>query len=103
MANPLEKKRGRIDAIDARLTGLLAGRLSLAASMTELKKKVRDPGREAAVLRRAARRVKDRTVRPAVVAIYREIIKQSRRLQYGPAGSRRARRGKRMKKHDPKA
>ena len=67
--------------MDARLAVLLAERLAAAASLAGLKMKVRDPAREAAVLKRAAALIKDRKLRPAVLAIYREIIKQSRRLQ----------------------
>ena len=81
MGNPLGEKRGEIDAIDARLAGLLAERFSVAASLAGLKKKVRDPAREASVLKRATGLVKDRKLRSAVLAVYREIIKQSRRLQ----------------------
>ena len=81
MENPLGEKRKKIDAIDVRLAGLLAERLILAAALAGLKKKVRDPIREAAVLKRAAGLVKDPELRLAVLAIYREIIKQGRRLQ----------------------
>ena len=81
MKNPLEEKRKKIDVMDARLAVLLAERLAAAASLAGLKKKIRDPAREAAVLKRAAALIKDRKLRPAVLAIYREIIKQSRRLQ----------------------
>ena len=85
MRNPLEGKRKKIDAIDARLAGLLAERLSVAASLAGLKKKVRDPKREAVVLKHAAGLVKDRKLRPAVLAVYRELIKQGRRLQTASA------------------
>lgn len=92
MGNPLNEKRKNIDAIDARLAGLLAERLSAAAALAGLKKKVRDPVREAVILKRAAGMVKDRKLRPAVLAVYRELMKQGRRLQSGLA----------VKKHDNK-
>ena len=81
MGNPLKDKRKKIDAIDSLLAGMLAERLSVAASMTGLKKKVRDSAREASVLRRVASLVKNRELRPAVLAVYRELIKQGRSLQ----------------------
>ncbi len=81
MENPMEQKRRKIDALDARLAGLLAERFSVALSLAGLKKKVRDPGREAAVLKHAAASVKDKKLRPAVAAVYREIIRRSRLLQ----------------------
>ncbi|HBB66076.1 MAG: hypothetical protein A2X28_01285 [Elusimicrobia bacterium GWA2_56_46] len=81
MADTLEEKRKKIDAIDARLAVLLAARFSLAASLAGLKKKVRDPLREAAVLKHAANLVNDGRLRPAVLAVYREIMKRSRLLQ----------------------
>jgi len=81
MGNPLEEKRKEVDRIDGRLAVLLAERLSIAASMAGLKKRLRDSAREAAVLKRAAGLVKDRKLRPAVMAVYREIIRQGLRLQ----------------------
>ncbi len=85
MRNRLDEKRKEIDAIDARLAGLLAERLSVAASLGGLKKKIRDTAREAAVLKHAAGLVMDRRLRPAVKAVYRELIKQGRRLQRASA------------------
>jgi chorismate mutase len=81
MENSLAKKRKKIDALDARLAGLLAERFSVVMSLAGLKKKIRDPRREAAVLKRAAGLVKDKKLRPAVTAVYGEIIRQSRLLQ----------------------
>jgi chorismate mutase len=81
MENIVEKKRKRIDALDARLAPLLAARLRAAASLKGLKKKVRDTAREAEVLARAAALVKDGKLRPAALSVYREIIRQSRLLQ----------------------
>ena len=77
----MEEKRKAIDALDVRLAGLMAERFSVVRSLAGLKKKVRDPRREAAVLKRAAARVKDKKLRPAVTAVYRELIRQSRLLQ----------------------
>ena len=81
MAKPLGEKRKKIDALDGRLAGLLAERFAVARSLAGLKKKVRDLRREAAVLRRAAASVKDKKLRPAVAAVYRELIRQSMLLQ----------------------
>ena len=84
MENPLEKRRKKIDALDSRLAGLLAERFSVVLSLAGLKKKVRDPRREAAVLKHAAASVKDKKLRPAVTAVYGEIIRQGRLLQKRP-------------------
>ena len=81
MINPLEKKRAEIDAIDTRLAGLLAERLTIAASLAGLKKTGRDPARETAILKRVVGLVKDGKLHPAVKTVYREIIKQGRLLQ----------------------
>lgn len=81
MENPLEKRRKKIDALDARLAGLMAERFSLVLSLAGLKKRVRDPRREAAVLKHAAGCVKDKKLRPAVTAVYREMIRRGRLLQ----------------------
>lgn len=81
MTDPLGEKRRQIDAVDAKLSGLLAERLSLAASMAGLKKKVRDPQREELVLERASGRIGDRALRAAVLAVYMELLKQGRSLQ----------------------
>ncbi len=81
MGKPLEEKRRTIDALDARLAGLMAERFSVVLSLAGLKKKVRDPRREAAVLKHAAAAVKEKKLRPAVTAVYRELIRQSRLLQ----------------------
>ena len=78
---PLREKRRQIDAVDVKLSVLLAERLSLAASLAGLKKKVRDPRREALILERAAGRIGDRALRAAVLAVYRELLKQGRSLQ----------------------
>lgn len=80
----MEEKRQRIDALDARLAGLLAKRFSVVLSLAGLKKKIRDHRREAAVLKRAAASVKNKKLRPAVKAVYRELIRQSRLLQKRP-------------------
>jgi len=81
MKNLLEKKRREIDGLDARLAGLLVRRLRLAGSLKSLKEKVRDPEREAEVLAGVSANAKDRKLVPALLAVYREIIRQSRGLQ----------------------
>lgn len=101
MHDLLAQKRREIDVLDARLPGLLAERVSLAASFAGLKKKVRDLKREAYVLKRAAGRIKNKTLRPAILAVYRELIKQGLRLQsarLAAAGSVSETRGCRKKK-----
>lgn len=77
----LDKKRKRIDAIDSRLAPLLAERFGVVRSLAGLKKTARDAAREGEVTRHAARLVKERALRPAVKAVYKEIFAQGRRLQ----------------------
>ncbi len=89
MIGLLLEKRRQIDALDTKLAGLLAERLSLAASMAGLKKRVRDPKREALVLERVAAPIRDRALRAAVRKIYRELMKQGRLLQAGAGAADR--------------
>jgi len=86
----LKEKRRRIDALDTKLSALLAERLALASSMAGLKRKVRDPERETLVLNRAAGHIRNPELRAAVTTVYRELLKQGRRLQ---ASVNRGRRG----------
>ena len=83
MTNILARKRAKIDALDSRLAVLLAGRFAVVRSLSGLKRTVRDPKREKEVLSRVRGLVKDRTLKQAVSAVYKEIIKQARRIQ-GP-------------------
>jgi chorismate mutase len=81
MGDPLQEKRRALDTIDNRLASLLADRFSVVRSLAGLKKKILDPRREAAVLKHAVDRVKNKGLRSAILAVYREILKQSRLLQ----------------------
>lgn len=80
MEERLEKARKKIDALDRAIAGLLGRRFALAAGLAPLKKKIRDPRREARVLANVARGVRP-AFRKAARAAYAEIIKQSRLLQ----------------------
>lgn len=77
----LARRRQRIDDLDAKLVRTLAERLLIARSLAGLKQSVRDGARERAVLGRIRRLVGRKELEPAAVAVYREIIKHSRRLQ----------------------
>jgi chorismate mutase len=90
MTNLLRKKRSQIDALDTELSGLLAERLSLAASMAGLKKEDRDLRREALVLERVAGPIKGCALRAAVRAVYLELMKQGRLLQAAAGAALRA-------------
>lgn len=77
----LARRRRRIDILDARLVRILAERLIIARSLAVLKKSLRDVSREREVLRRVRRLVGRKDLEHATVAVYREIMKQSLRLQ----------------------
>jgi chorismate mutase len=81
MDKGLAAGRKKIDAIDARLARLLADRLAVARSLAAFKNTIRDPRREAVVIRRAAKAASGGELRLAVAAIFREIIRQGLRLQ----------------------
>jgi len=81
MISALEKKRKKIDALDSRLAALLAERFGLVKSLAGLKKTIRDPEREAAVLKTAGGLVKGQALSSAVTAVYKEIFRQGRRIQ----------------------
>ncbi|MBI4802630.1 MAG: chorismate mutase [Elusimicrobia bacterium] len=81
MISALEKKRKKIDAIDSRLAGLLVKRFGLVKSLAGLKKTIRDPKREAAVLKTAGGLAGSKELRFAVAAVYKEIFRQGRRMQ----------------------
>ncbi|MDQ7772751.1 MAG: chorismate mutase [Elusimicrobiales bacterium] len=80
MDGRLEKARKRIDALDRAVARLLDRRFALAAALGPLKKKARDPRREARVLANISRLTRP-GFRKAARAAYAEIIKQSRLLQ----------------------
>ncbi len=80
MEGPLEKARGRIDALDRAIARLLDRRFALAAGLAGLKKRVRDPRREVEVLRKVSRAVRP-AFRGAARAAYASIIRQSALLQ----------------------
>ncbi|HOI42855.1 MAG TPA: chorismate mutase [Elusimicrobiales bacterium] len=80
MEERLEKARKKIDALDRAVARLLDRRFALASGLAPLKKKIRDPRREARVLFNVSRQARP-VFRKAARAVYAEIIKQSRLLQ----------------------
>ncbi len=54
MADKLAAARAKIDALDRRIAALLARRFALAVPLAALKRRVKDPARERAVLANAA-------------------------------------------------
>ncbi len=80
MEGRLEKARKRIDALDRAIARLLDRRFALAAGLAPLKKRIRDPRREARVLSNVSRLSRP-AFRKAARAVYAEIIKRSRLLQ----------------------
>lgn len=81
----LEQLRKRIDRLDERLLMLLNARGRLALRVGRLKKqqgkRLFDPARERIVLRQALKANGGPLSTRAVRAIYREILKQVRRLE----------------------
>ena len=71
--------RRRVDVIDRRIVRLLGARQKLVAAMKPFKPRLRDPGREAAILRLVARQTGraglDRTF---VRDVYRALLAASR-------------------------
>ncbi|HBE88368.1 MAG TPA: hypothetical protein DDW67_04425 [Elusimicrobia bacterium] len=80
MEGRLDKTRKKIDALDRAMARLLDRRFALAAELAPLKKRIRDPRREARVLANVARLSRP-AFRKAARAAYAEIIRQSRLLQ----------------------
>ncbi|MDT8286329.1 MAG: chorismate mutase [Elusimicrobiales bacterium] len=80
MEGRLDKARKKIDALDRAMARLLDRRFALAAELAPLKKKIRDPRREARVLANVSRLVRP-SFRKAARAACAEIIRQSRLLQ----------------------
>ena len=77
--------RRRIDRVDARLLALLNQRAGLAVRVGRLKQRSGtrsfDPARERAILRRMADANGGPLSREAVRTVYREILRQSRRVE----------------------
>lgn len=80
MKDRLAAARSKIDALDRRLAELLSRRFALARPLAALKPRIKDPARERAVLRNAAR-----AAAPGFAAatrrVFGEIIRQSAALQ----------------------
>ena len=81
----LQLLRRRIDRVDARLLALLNQRAGLAVRVGRLKQcsgaRLFDPAREHAILRRMAEANGGPLSREAVRTIYREILRQTRRVE----------------------
>ncbi len=80
MTDKLAAARRKIDALDRRLAALLARRFATAAPLKSLKKKTTDSARERIVLANA-RRWAGKKYYAAAAAVFKEIIKQSKKLQ----------------------
>ncbi|MBI3087782.1 MAG: chorismate mutase [Candidatus Omnitrophica bacterium] len=82
----LEQLRRHIDRLDHRLLELVNRRARLALRVGRLKKeqgrRMFDPARERAILRRLTNANRGPLSTGAVRAIYREIVRQSRRLEH---------------------
>lgn len=76
----LAAARAAVDAVDRRIAALLARRFRLTGPLRLLKNKPTDPARERAVLANAAA-VVGGGYGPAARAVFREIIRQSKKLQ----------------------
>lgn len=81
MTDELRAARAKIDALDGRIAALLARRFALAAPLARLKKKSSDPAREKRVLANARRNAGRGIYASGAAAVFKEIIKQSRKLQ----------------------
>ena len=81
----LQQLRSHIDRLDDRVLSLLNRRARLGLRVGEVKKRqgkrLFDPARERAILRRLAARNGGPLSSAAVRAIYREILRQVRRLE----------------------
>ena len=80
MAGKLEAARLKIDSLDRRIAALLARRCALASPLKGLKGKPADPARERRVLANAAAAA-GKIYAPAARSVFKEIIKQTKRLQ----------------------
>ena len=83
MADRLRDIRGKIDELDRRVAGLLARRftLGIAIGRERLKKRFTDRAREKRVLANAASGAGKPAYRPAVRAVFTEVIRQTKKLQ----------------------
>ena len=83
MADRLRNLRGKIDALDRRVAGLLARRFTLGVAISRegLKKRPVDAAREKRVLANAASAAGKPAYRRAVRAVYAEVIRQTKKLQ----------------------
>ncbi|MBI5239695.1 MAG: chorismate mutase [Elusimicrobia bacterium] len=80
--------RRRVDAVDRRIVRLLAARQRLVAAMPPFKTRLRDPGREADILRQAARQAgRSRLDRAFVREVYRALLGASRSFLRRGAGA----------------
>jgi chorismate mutase len=80
MTDKLAAARRKIDALDRRIAALVSRRFALAAPLRALKGRAADPAREREVLAKA-RRAAGRAHAAGVTAVFREIIRQSKKLQ----------------------
>ena len=81
MPDRLAAARAKIDLLDRRIAALLARRFALAASLSGLKKMVRDAAREKRVLANARRNAGKPAFQAGMTAVFAEVIRQSRKLQ----------------------
>jgi len=71
--------RRRIDVLDRRVVRLLAARLRIVRAIKPLKSRLRDPRREAKILRGVVREARHRGADPVfVAAVYRALLGASR-------------------------
>ena len=74
-------KRRKIDCIDAHMVRLLEKRFKLATDLKILKGKITDTKRESEVLVSVQKNVKETKFAKAIVVIFADIIRQSKKIQ----------------------
>ncbi len=83
--NELEALRKQIDEIDPQIVALYRQRMEISRKVGEYKLRNRmpvlDTGRELELLREKAALMEDRELRPYVIALYEQIMAQSRMIQ----------------------